>query len=75
MIVFLPMLTDEQVIRLKLAHNNTREKRLADRIKAVLMVHAGFIYDQIKQALLLDEVTVRRYVRQFQEKGIAGLLE
>jgi hypothetical protein len=47
-IVFLTMLTDEQVIRLKLAHNKTREKRLADRIKAVLMVHAGFIYDQIK---------------------------
>jgi len=44
-------------------------------MKAVLMVHAGCICDQIKQALLLDEVTVRRYVRQFQEKGIAGLLE
>jgi transposase len=39
------------------------------------MVHFGFTYEQIKQALLLDEVTVRRYGKQFEEKGIEGLLE
>lgn len=69
------MLTDDQVRDLKVAHKQTREKRLADRIKAVLMLHFGFTYEQIKQALLLDEVTVRRYVKQFKEKGISGLLE
>jgi len=69
------MLTNKQVIALKLTHKQTREKKLADRIKAVLMVHFGFTYEQIKQALLLDEVTVRRYGKQFKEKGIEGLLE
>lgn len=69
------MLTEEQVIELKLAHKQTRDKRLADRIKAILMVHHGFTYDQIKQALLLDEGTVRRYGKQFKEKGLEGLLE
>lgn len=69
------MLSEEQVTQLKSAHKQTREKRLADRIKAVLMVHGGFTYDQIRQALLLDEITVRRYVKQFQQKGVAGLLE
>lgn len=69
------MLTDQQVIQLKLAHKQTREKRFADRIKAVLMVHFGFTYEQITQALLLDEVTVRRYFKQFEEKGVNGLLE
>jgi len=69
------MLTDQQVIQLKLAHKQTREKRLADRIKAVLMIHFGFTYEQITQALLIDEVTVRRYCKTFQEKGIEGLLE
>jgi len=69
------MLTDEQVTQLKLAHKQTREKRLADRIKAVLMVHFEFTYEQIKQALLLDEITVRRYKKKLEEKGIAGLLE
>jgi len=69
------MLSDKDVDLLKQAHKQTREKRLADRIKSVLMLHFGFTYEQIKQALLLDEVTVRRYVKQFKEKGINGLLE
>lgn len=69
------MLTEEQVATLKIAHKQTREKRFADRIKAVLMVHNGFTYEQIQTALLLDEVTVRRYCKQFQEKGVEGLLE
>lgn len=69
------ILTEQQVVELKLAHRKTHEKRSADRIKAVLMVHGGFTYDQIKQALLLDEVTVRRYWTQYQVAGIVGLLE
>lgn len=69
------MLSDEQVDQLKFAHKQTRDKRLADRIKAVLMLHFGFSYEQIKLALLLDEVTVRRYEKQFKQKGIDGLLE
>ncbi len=68
------MLTDEQVRELKFAHKRTRDKRLADRIKAVYMLHLGFSYEQIKEALFLDEVTVRRYQKQFKEKGIDGLL-
>ncbi len=68
-------LTDEQVMILRSTHRTTREKRLADRMKAILMLHHGFTYTQISQALLLDEVTLRRYVKQFQEKGIDGLLE
>ena len=69
------MLTDEQVTQLKLAHKQTREKRLADRIKAVLYVHFGLTYTEIAKLLLFDEVTVRRYVKQFKEKEINGLLE
>ena len=68
-------LTDEQIAILRTAHRTTREKRLADRIKAVVMLHHGFTYDQITQALFLDEVTLRRYVKQLQERGIDGLLE
>lgn len=71
----MPTLTETQVIQLKLAHKQTREKRLADRIKAVLMVHFGFTYAQITQALLLDEVTIRRYFNIFRDKGVEGLLE
>src|SRR3989338_965042 len=69
------MLTEEQVIQLKLVHKQTREKRLADRIKAVLYVHFGLSYAEIAKLLLFDEVTVRRYCKQFEEEGIEGLLE
>ncbi|MCX6751875.1 MAG: IS630 family transposase, partial [Candidatus Nomurabacteria bacterium] len=68
-------LTSEQVHVLKQAHKTIKEKRLADRIKAVLMLHFGFTYDQISQALLLDEVTIRRHVDKFKKEGLNGLLE
>lgn len=68
-------LTEEQVKTLKITHRSLRDKKLADRIKAILMLHFGFTYSQISQALILDEVTLRRYVDKFQQKGIDGLLE
>lgn len=69
------LLTEHQVLVLRNAHKTLRDKRLADRIKAVLSLHEGYGYEDIARILLLDEVTLRRYVKQFQEKGIDGLLE
>lgn len=71
----LGFLTEEQVLELRLAHKTIRDKKLADRIKAVVMLHHGFTYQEIAKALFLDEVTLRRYVAKFQEKGVDGLLE
>lgn len=68
-------LTKEQVLVLRQAHRTVRDKKLADRIKAVLSLNAGFEYAQVAQILLLDEVTLRRYVEKFQKQGIDGLLE
>lgn len=69
------MLHDDQVRELKLAHKQTRDKRLADRIKAVLYLHYGLSYVDIAKLLLFDEVTIRRYEKQYKTKGIDGLLE
>lgn len=71
----LDFLTEEQVKVLRQTHKTIKDKKLADRIKSILMLHNGFTYQQIAQALLLDKVTLRRYVKQFKEKGIDGLLE
>ncbi len=60
---------------LKQAHRTIRDKKLADRIKAILSLNTGFDYVQVAQILLLDEITLRRYVEKFQKKGIDGLLE
>lgn len=68
-------LTEKEVLVLRKAHKTIRDKRLADRIKAVLSLNAGHDYSQVASILLLDEVTLRRYVKSFKEKGLAGLLE
>lgn len=68
-------LSDQQVTELRRAHKAVRDKRIADKIKAVLMLHHGYTYDQIHEALLLDEVTVRRHVKEYERHGIDGLLE
>lgn len=68
-------LNDEQVAVLKQAHRGLREKRLADRIKAVLYLNYGLGYRQTARLLMFDETTLRRYIQKFQEKGIDGLLE
>jgi len=68
-------LTKDQVVVLRQAHKTIKDKKLADRIKAILSLNAGFSYTQIATILLLDEVTLRRYVQKFQEQGIDGILE
>lgn len=68
-------LTDEQVQILKHAHRTIKDKKLADRIKAILSLNAGYEYSHVAKILLLDEVTLRRYVKQYQDRGINGLLE
>jgi transposase len=36
-------------------------------------VHQGDSYREVEQILLVDEETIRRWVRQYQERGLAGL--
>ena len=45
-----------------------------NRIKAILLIADGFTYQQIEKILLLDERTLSRYKRIYQEKGIDGLV-
>ena len=40
-----------------------------------MLTTLGLTYTEIAKLLLFDEVTVRRYVKQFKEKEINGLLE
>lgn len=68
-------LTPEQLTALRLAHKSIKDKKLADRIKAIVCLHRGFSYAETATLLFLDEVTLRRYVQKFQERGIEGLLE
>ena len=67
-------LSDEQVAVLRTAHKTTRENDWPIESKQWSCCIMDSLYEQIAQALFLDEVTLRRYVQQFQEQGIDGLL-
>jgi transposase len=68
-------LNNDQALVLRQAHRTIRDKKVADRIKAILSLNAGEQYAQVARILLLDEITLRRYVKQFQKQGLDGLLE
>jgi len=68
-------LKSEQELALKQAHREIKVKKLADRIKAILLLNQGFTSSQVCHMLLLDEGTVNRYFRQYQARGLDGLLE
>ena len=55
-------------------HRACLDKRTADRIKSILLMADGFTYQQIEKILLLDERTLSRYRKIYQEKGIDGLV-
>ena len=69
------LLTPAQVNELKLAHKLVADKKIADKMKAILMVNDGYSYPEIEKVLLLDESTVRRSLKKFKDRGVNGLLE
>ena len=43
------------------------------RYHALILVHQGYSYREVGQILLVDEDTIARWVRQYQEEGLRGL--
>lgn len=68
-------LTPDQRDILQEAHHSSRLRKSADRIKTILFLDEGFSYEQTARLLMLDEMTIRRYEKEFQKDGIDGLLE
>lgn len=60
----------EAVRRYKNMRVNGHERQ---RCHALILVHQGYSYGEIAQILLVDEETIGRWVRQYQERGLAGL--
>lgn len=61
-------LTTEQIIKLKEQHKATRDKKVCDRIKAVLLINKGYNYNEIAEILLLDDTTIRRHIAEYLEQ-------
>ena len=67
-------LSDREIAELKREHRKCRDRRLADRIKAVLMLAKGFSCQEVGEILLLDDDTVRGYGKRYAAHGVRGLL-
>lgn len=68
-------LVKEEKRVLREAHRAERVKKKADRIKTILLLNEGWSYEQIAQALFLDDSTARRYQTEFEAGGLDGLLD
>ena len=58
-------LNEKEKTELKLKHRSERDRKTADRIKAVLLSNEGWEYKQIAKVLLLDDETIRRHINDY----------
>lgn len=58
-------LSKKQRQELQEMHRAERDKRVCDRIKAVLAYDEGYSYSEIAKILLLDDETIRRHVEDY----------
>ena len=68
-------LTKEQRAELLSHHKAERMRRFADRIKTILLLDSGWTYDEVAEALFLDDATIRRYFQSYQADGVSGLVK
>ena len=67
-------LTKEELVFLRVAHRSEHYKRSAYKINAVILLGSDWTLQQVKEALLLDEETLRNYIKAYQMHGLEGLL-
>ncbi len=67
-------LTEQEKIELKKAHKKAKKKRGADRIKAIILLGDGWTFSQISKVLLLDDETVRNFLKRYKNGGLKSLL-
>ena len=63
-----------ELSHLRQAHRRAKNKRDADRIKAVYSLLVGYSLKEVSDILMLDEETVRSYQKQYKAGGVTQLL-
>jgi transposase len=58
-------LTEQERAQLKLQHKQERDKRVCDRIKAILLYDDGWSPQQIAKVLLISDQAVRDHVDEY----------
>jgi len=59
-------LTNEERQSLVLQHRHERDKRICDRIKAVLLRDEGWTFEQIAHVLLLTKEAIRQHIDDYE---------
>jgi transposase len=67
-------LSEAEIFALRLEHKKRKNVKEAYRINAVILLGSGWTLEMTSLALLLDEETLRNYVRKYLEGGIEKLL-
>ena len=68
-------MSKEQIAALEKLHRTLRDKRQADRVKAVIALSRGWSAVQVAEILLFDEKTSRHYFERYQQGGLPALLD
>jgi len=68
-------LSKEKTAELEALHRSLRDKRQADRVKAVIALSRGWSAAQVAEILLFDEKTSRHYFERYQQGGLPALLD
>lgn len=68
-------LQDDERKILEEMHRACKDKRTADKIKAIILLAKGWTYSEIKEVLLLDERTLNRYKKLYKKGGIDAIVE
>ena len=68
-------MSKEKIAELEKFHRSLRDKRQADRVKAVIALSRGWSGAQVAEILLFDEKTSRHYFERYQQGGLKALLD
>jgi len=67
-------LSQDQIASLKALHRTLRDKRLAYRVNAVILLGSGWSPSQVAEALLVDEKSIRNWFVRHDEGGEERLI-
>lgn len=62
-------LSQKEELKLRHQHRKEKNRKHADRLKAVLLSNKGWTYRSIAEALFLDEETVSTHISDYKTKN------
>ena len=61
-------LTHDERTTLIMQHRQERDRRIADRIKTILLADDGMLYVDIARVLFLDDQSISRFVLEYKDR-------